>query len=138
VSALPSMSPAESAAAYERHISDNWDSLSPFEQEQARSYLQAKFQAMQNPQSAQSRNQQPNYLNSSPMYGTYGGYAPAQREQGGGWAVPVGYIGLLIFTPLAFICGIYNLTKGRSGHGIAQIVLSVALFIFTFMLLSSV
>ena len=139
MSALPNMSHAESAAAYERHISDNWDALSPFEQEQARAYLQSKFQAMQQPHSPQvmtSMYQQPGYPNASPTYGMYGGFAPAKPEQGGGWAVPVGYVGLLVFTPLAFFCGIYLMTKGRSGHGIAQILLSAALFLFTFMLLT--
>src|SRR5688572_15208662 len=116
------MSPAESAAAYERYISENWDRLSPFEQDQARSYMQAKFEGVQQAQPQlqppmASMSPQPGYpqpgfpsaapgYGSSPMYGYGYGYGPGafgppKSEPGGGWAVPVGYIGLLFFTPLA-------------------------------------
>jgi hypothetical protein len=133
MSAVPSMSQAEQAAGYERYVSEHWDTMSPFEQEQARAYFQAKYQPVQ----PQPQAQQPFAMAMQPQAGygygygqpSYsGGFAPAKREQGGGWAVPVGYIGLLLFTPLAFFCGIFNLTKGRTGHGIAQVVLSATFF----------
>jgi hypothetical protein len=154
------MSPAESAAAYERYISENWDRLSPFEQDQARAYMQAKFEGVQQqqppqltpamhaqpPQMMMPGNPMPGYPNPAPGYasaapaygyGMYGGFAPAKREDEGSWAVPVGYIGLLVFTPLAIGCGIYNLTKGRTGHGLAQILIPVALFALVLMAVAS-
>ena len=151
MSALPSMSPADSAAAYERHISDNWDRLSPFEQDQARAYMRSKFEGTQQVQPQPymaSMPQQPGFpaaapmYGSSPMYGYGNGYGPGafgppKQEPGAGWAVPVGYVGLMLFTPLAFICGIINLTKGRTGHGMAQLLISVVLFVLTFMLLAA-
>lgn len=161
MSALPGMSPAESAAAYERYISENWDRLSPIEQDQARAYMQAKFegvapaqpQIQPQPQPLQQpfvpgMPQQPGFPAASPMYGsnpTYGygyGYGPGafgppKQEPGAGWAVPVGYIGLLVFTPLAIVCGIINLTKGRTGHGLTQILIPVAMIILLVMVVAS-
>ena len=103
MSAYPTMTPAESAAAYERYISDNWDRLPPAEQEQARAYLQAKFQALHEPQIQPQQPtppmyQQPGFPSASPMYGAYGmygGFAAPRREEEGTWAVPVGYLGIL-------------------------------------------
>lgn len=135
------MTHADSAAAYERYISENWDSLPPFEQEQARAYLQSRFQAMQPqlPHGGTAMSPQPGYPSAGAPYGygMYGGFAPVKKEQEGGWAVPVGYIGLLFFTPLAVFCGIYNLTKGRTGHGLAQILIPIAILFFLFMALAA-
>jgi hypothetical protein len=96
---------AQQAWAYEQYIRDHWDQLSPFQQEEARAYLRAKFQGP------------PASASSTPK----------------GWTVPVGYvcagISLLFLPPLfaliALGCGIYNASKGRSGHGIAQIILAI-------------
>ena len=144
------MSPADAAAAYERHINDNWDRLSPYEQDQARAYMQSKFEGtapvQPQPQAYMaSMPQQPGFpaaspmmYGSNPMYGYGpGAFGPQKSEPGGGWAIPVGYIGLLLFTPLAFCCGVYLLAKGRTGHGIAQVAISVTFFLITFMLLVS-
>jgi hypothetical protein len=97
---------AQNAWAYEQYILDHWDQLTPYQQEEARAYLRSKFQAP--PASAAA----------TPK----------------GWPVPVGYvcaaISLLFVPPLfaliALGCGIYNVSTGRSNHGIAQIVLSIA------------
>jgi hypothetical protein len=153
------MSPAESAAAYERYISENWDRLSPFEQDQARAYMQARFEGVQpqqppqvmptmhqQPQPMMAANPMPGYPNPAPGYGSaapgygygmYGGFAPARREDEGSWAVPVGYIGVFLFTPLAIGCGIYNLTKGRTGHGLAQILIPVAFIVLFVMMVAA-
>jgi hypothetical protein len=154
------MSPTDSAAAYERYISENWDRLSPIEQDQARAYMQAKFegvapaqpQIQPQPQPLQQpfmpgMPQQPGFPAASPMYGsnpTYGygyGYGPGAfgppKQDEGGWAVPVGYLGVLFFTPLAIYCGIYNMSKGRTGHGLAQILIPVAIILFVVMIVVS-
>lgn len=125
------------AAAYERHINDNWDRLAPFEQEHARAYIQANFEGVtQAPM--QPISHYPGFPNPNPDpmygdgYGLYGGLGlrPGQEDEGT-WAIPVGYLGVLFFVPLAIGCGIYNITKGRTGHGAAQILLPVAFFIFS-------
>ena len=97
---------AQNAWAYEQYIRDHWDQLTPYQQEEARAYLRSKFQAP------------PASASATPK----------------GWPVPVGYvcaaISLLVLPPLfaliALGCGIYNASKGRSGHGMTQIVLSIA------------
>jgi hypothetical protein len=97
---------AQQAWAYEQYIRDNWDKLTPFQQEEARAYLRSKFQG-------------------PPAAAT----APAE-----GWPVPAGYIcagiSILFLPPLfaliALGCGIYNASKGRTGYGIAQIILAIA------------
>ena len=134
------MSPAEQAERYERYISENWNSLSAFEQEQAKVYLQQKYQAQQQaafPTQPGFGQQSPYAMSSNPqgyasMYGDpyYGGYGPGafgppKKEESGGWAVWAGYVGVLIFLPLALFCGIFNCTKGRAGHGIAQLLLAI-------------
>ena len=94
------------AAAYEQHLRERWETLSPYEQEEARAYMQAKFTRS---------------------------ISPVAVDEAPGWTVPVGYasafIALLfvpvLFGPLAFGLGIYNTSKGRNGHGIAQIILSI-------------
>ena len=136
------------AAAYERYINDNWDRLQPFEQEQARAYMQAKFQGTPQPQPMMPASPAPGYPSAAPGYpsmdpgygygyGMYGGFAPSRREDEGSWAVPVGYIGVLVFTPLAIGCGIYNLTKGRTGHGLAQILIPIGVFVLLMMALAA-
>ncbi|MFL5759580.1 MAG: hypothetical protein ACJ789_07575 [Thermomicrobiales bacterium] len=97
---------ASDAWAYEQYIRDNWDRLTPYQQEEARAYLNSKFQA------------------------------PATHAQPAakGWPVQVGYICAvmavlilpIIFAPAAVGCGIYNVKKGRSNHGTAQIALGIA------------
>jgi hypothetical protein len=101
-----SNSPSATATAYEQYLRANWDRLTPYEQEEARAYLQSKFQYVQNGAVAHS--------------------AP-------GWTVPVGYVCCalalvilpIIFTPAGFGLGIYNASKGRTGHGVAQVILSI-------------
>ena len=152
MSALLGMSPAEAAAAYERHVDQNWDSLSPSEQEQARAYFQAKFQGVPpaqpqiQPQPLQQpfmpgMPQQPGFPAAAPMYGYGYGYGPGAfgppKQDEGGWAVPVGYLGVLFFTPLAIYCGIYNMSKGRTGHGLAQILIPVVMIVFIIMVVVS-
>lgn len=119
------MSQAEQAARYEQYVRENWDRMSSFEQEQARSYFTAKQQAVMQPNlhavSSQARYdyaQSANGISFSP-------YAAPRKEKGSVWAVWVGYITLFFFTPVAFGCGIYNLVKGRPIHGVLQIVLAV-------------
>jgi hypothetical protein len=98
---------AQNAWAYEQYIRDHWDQLTPFQQEEARAYLRAKFQG-------------------SPA-------ATSSTTKPNSWTVPVGYVcaGLsILFLPplfalIALGCGIYNASKGRSGHGVALIVLAV-------------
>jgi hypothetical protein len=161
MSALPSMSPQEQAARYERYISENWDSLSSFEQDQARSYMHAKMQASQMqvqaaavkqpgmPAAQPGVGQMPAFAAQSPgvaldnysaaYYGGYGpgAFGPPKVEQGGGWAVWVGYI-MFLFIPLVTLgCGIYLCTKGRTGHGIAQLMLAAASILIGFMLLAA-
>jgi hypothetical protein len=95
----------QQAAAYEQYVRANWNTLSPYEQEEARAYLQAKYQWVQAGQTALA--------------------AP-------GWTVPAGYVCCalalvflpIVFAPAGFGLGIYNATKGRGGHGAAQMVLS--------------
>ena len=145
MSALPNSSQADAAAAYERYISENWDSLQPFEQEQARSYLQAKFQEMQMPQpqlTAPAMSPQPGFPSATPGYAYGYGYGPGafgppKKEEEGEWAIWAGYVGLLVFTPLAVFCGIYNLNKGRIGHGLVQLLIPVGLFIFVLMVVAA-
>jgi hypothetical protein len=92
------------AWAYERYIRENWDRLTPYQQEEARAYLQAKFQRP----------------------------TPAAATAAG-WPVPLGYVCAfvailfvpIILAPFAFGCGVYNASKGRTGHGVAQIILSI-------------
>ena len=94
------------AAAYEQHLRDHWHTLSPFEQEQARAYMQAKFQSTM---------------------------APTDTNEVPGWTVPTAYVcafvALLllpvIFGPVSFGLGVYNTAKGKVGHGVAQIILSI-------------
>ncbi len=183
------MSPEEQAARYERYVSENWDSMTSFEQEQARQYMQAKAQASQStaqPQgqygssygqpafgaqpgfggsawthqpgfpSAQPGASQPGfgmsagyntldpvqaraYLHGDPIYGGFGtgAFAPRREEPANGWAVPVGYVGLLLFTPLAIVCGILNLSAGRTGHGLAQLILSALPIILVVMMFAA-
>lgn len=103
------------AAAYEQYVRANWNNLSAYEQEEARAYLQAKYQQIQAGEAVRT--------------------AP-------GWTVPVGYICCalallffpIIFAPAGFGLGIYNSTKGRGGHGAAQMVLSFVCGIIGFIL----
>ena len=106
---------APDVLAYERYVRENWDRLTPFQQEEARAYLQARFQ----------------------------GAAPVAREKpAAGWPVPVGYAAAIlsililpiVLAPFAFGCGVYNASKGRSGHGTAQIVLSIVCGLLGFVL----
>lgn len=152
----------EQAAAYERYVSENWDSLAPFEQEQAKAYLRAKFEAPQQsafsaPPAAsnsyggqygsagygQSQYASPGYGQSPYGYGDpiYGGlglgaFAPPKRDEEE-WAIWVGYLGVLFFTPLAIFCGIKNLTHDRPGHGWAQILLGIGPFVLIMMMLAA-
>jgi hypothetical protein len=130
MSALPSLSQSEQSARYEQYVRENWDRMSPSEQDQARSYFQAKQQAESQPNlyavSAQGTYGGGYGAYSQPGYG--GAFAPIatpQKAQGGAWALWVGYPALFFFTPLAFGCGIYNLVKGRPVHGVVQMVLAV-------------
>jgi hypothetical protein len=99
-------SQSEAAAVYEQHLRSRWDTLTPFEQEEARAYLHAKF--LPDP-------------------------ALPSASDGPGWTIPVGYLcaGLslaflpILFAPAGFGLGVYNAAKGRAGHGIAQIMLSI-------------
>lgn len=93
-------------AAYEQHLRANWDNLSPFEQEEARAYLQSKYHSAS---------------------------IVAAKNDAPGWTIPAGYVFCVVsilflpvvFAPAAFGIGIYNAVKGRVGHGIAQIILSI-------------
>jgi hypothetical protein len=95
----------QDAWAYEQYIRDNWDRLTPYQQEEARAYLYSRFQ----------------------------GPATTAQAAAKGWPVPVGYVCAalsilffpIILAPAALGCGIYNSKKGRSGHGLAQIILSI-------------
>ena len=98
--------PSQAAAFYEQHLRQNWNSLSPYEQEEARAYLQSKFN----------------------------GYAaPRARDIAPTWTIFVGYlccvlalgIAPILLAPAGFGFGIYNAAKGRPAHGFAQIVLSI-------------
>jgi hypothetical protein len=148
------MSPAEQAAAYERYISENWDRMPAFEQEQAKAYLQAKFQASQQPGLA-SQPATP-YLSGDPYltqgmqqagYG-YGGAAYGYPAYGLGafgppkkdtaeWAIWVGWVGVFVFTPLAIFCGIKNIINDRPGHGYAQLFLGLAPFVLLVLIAAS-
>ena len=56
-----------------------------------------------------------------------------KKEEGGKGLIIAGYVcgflSLLLFPPAlglaGTVCGIVNLTKGRVGHGLAQIIISV-------------
>jgi hypothetical protein len=143
VSSYQASSPADQAAAYERYISENWDSLPSYEQEQAKAYMRAKFEASQQPGYQSGHVATPNMYsgqyasagygygqgswgNTGQFYGGYGpgAFGPPKRDEAG-WAVPIGYVGVLFFTPLAIYCGIKNLSNGRSGHGYTQLVLGL-------------
>jgi hypothetical protein len=141
LSTYSAVNPADQAAAYERYISENWDSLPPYEQEQAKAYMRSKFEGSQQPgyagqfaapnppyagQPMPAGYGQAPWMNGGSYYGAYGpgAFGPPKRDEAG-WAVPVGYIGVLFFTPLAIYCGIKNLTNGRSGHGYTQLLLGL-------------
>lgn len=105
--------------AYEHYIRENWERLSPFEQEQARAYMHSKFLA------ASAGVPQFQAQSSAPD-----------------WTVPAGYIcaGIsmflfpIIFAPAALGLGIYNGTKGRAGHATAQIILAIVCGMIGFIL----
>jgi hypothetical protein len=96
---------ASDARIYEQYIRDNWDRLTPYQQEEARAYLYSRFQ-------------QPT----------------AAAKPAKGWPVPVGYVCAMlsvlilpiVLGPAAIGCGIYNVKHGRSNHGTAQISLGIA------------
>jgi hypothetical protein len=154
LSAYPSTSAADQAAAYERDISENWDSMPAFEQEQAKAYLQAKFQGA--PQSEFASQpmpqytagnpylttgmQQPGYGYGSPAYG-YPGYGPGAfgppKRDEAEWAIWLGYVGVFVFTPLAIFCGIKNLINERPGHGWVQLLLGLAPWILLMLIAAS-
>lgn len=111
---LPSTHSLHAAETYEHYIKDNWEKLSPFEQEQARAYLHAKITAS----------------------------AAAQWQQQAGrqsWLVPTGYICAgnalllrltdlpslaffsMIFLGSALVLGILN-DRRHSAHGIPQVL----------------
>ena len=153
---------ADQAAAYERYISENWDSLQPFEQEQAKAYLRAKFEAPQQPGFApqpaapasyggqfsspgygQSPYTSPGYGQSpygygDPMYGALGlgAFAPPKRDEEE-WTIWAGYLGVFLFWPLAIFCGIKNLAHDRAGHGWAQILLVIVPLLLIMMLFAA-
>ena len=110
---------APGQAEYETYLRENWDRLAPYEQEVGRAYLLAKEQGKI---SATLPIQRPEYAG----YQT-SGYAPA--AQGTSLAVLFGYIAAFVFTPAGIVLGIYNMTQGRTGHGIAQILLSIGLIV---------
>jgi hypothetical protein len=140
LSTYSAVSPADQAAAYERYISENWNSLSPYEQEQAKAYMRAKFEGSPQPgyagqfsgpnpyagQPVPAGYGQPAWTNGGALYGGYGpgAFGPPKRDEAG-WAVPVGYLGVLFFTPLAIYCGIKNISNDRSGHGYTQLLLGL-------------
>ena len=105
----------QNASAYEHYLRTNWDSLSPYEQEEARAYLHSKFQ-------------------SAPVGATV--------STALGWTVRAGYVCCalallffpIVFGPAGFGLGIYNAAKGRAGHGTAQIVLSFFCSVIGFIL----
>ena len=124
MSTYGSPSPSDQAAAYERYLRENWDSLPSFEQEQAKSWMQAK--ALAATQTA--------YQYDSLSYGYLGnalGNLPTSKKSNtdSEWAVPVGYIAIFVFMPLALICAVLNLMNDRIGHGLAQLLIPVALLI---------
>jgi hypothetical protein len=137
MSALPSMSQTEQAVRYEQYVRENWDRMSPFEQDQARSYFAAKQQAATQP-NLYAMNGQSAYGYAQPAYG--GAFSPIampKESKGGTWAIWVGYITVFFFTPAAFGCGIYNLAKGRPVHGVLQMVLAVCSAILGAMIMMS-
>jgi hypothetical protein len=103
------------AESYERHLRENWDRLPAWEQEQAERYSAWKNA---NPGSV---------IDQHPMAS-----AP-RRDEGLSWAVKGGYLcavaafllSPLVFAPIGIVLGIYNITRGRYGHGVAHVVLSV-------------
>ncbi|HKG24445.1 MAG TPA: hypothetical protein VKB09_02305 [Thermomicrobiales bacterium] len=105
----------EQSAAYEQYVRANWHSLSAFEQEQARAFVQARY----------------------PQFQTAASTKMAPR-----WMVPLGYVCCAIailfipipFAPAGFGLGIYNAKHGQSGHGTAQMVLSVVCGMIGFIL----
>ena len=154
MSSYGGMSQADQAAAYERHISDNWDRLSSWEQEQAKAYMQAKYTASQGPGYSPGQGQAMPYAYGGqyqtasygpagygydPIYGGYGpgAFGPPRKEKGGGWAVPVGYVGLLICSPVAIACGIKNIVSGRTGHGYAQLILGIFFLVIGILMVTS-
>jgi hypothetical protein len=87
----------QQAAAYEQYVRANWHNLSAYEQEEARAYLQAKYQ-----------------------------YAQANTgATAAGWTLALGYICCalalvffpIVFAPAAFGLGHYNAKHGKPNEG---------------------
>jgi hypothetical protein len=105
----------QQAEAYERHLRENWDRLPTWEREQAERYFAW-------------RSANPRALIEAPAM-----VARPARDDGLSKAVKAGYLcaaaafllSPLVFAPVTILIGIYNITRGRYGHGIAQIVLAV-------------
>jgi hypothetical protein len=105
----------QQAEAYERHIRENWDRLPVWEQEQAQRYFAWRDA---NPGSVIDR---------SPLSPTRG------ADEGLSWAVKGGYLcavaafllAPIVFAPIGILLGIYNIIRGRYGHGVAHVVLAV-------------
>ena len=90
-------------STYEQYLRDNWENLTPFQQEEGRAYLQSKFQ------SVAAVSAPPETVKKTPPE----------------WTVGAGYA-CVIFVAIAGIgFGIYNAATGRVGHGITQIILSI-------------
>ena len=86
------------AAAYEQYVRTNWNSLSAFEQEEARVYLQAKYNQF---------------------------YANEAGKTAAGWTLALGYLFCaialifipIVFAPAAFGLGHYNAKYGKPSEG---------------------
>jgi hypothetical protein len=105
----------QQAEAYERQLHENWDRMPAWEQEQAQRYFDWKDA---NPGSVIAQN---------PMAPTRG------ADERLSWAVKGGYLcavatfllSPIVFAPIGILLRIYNIIRGRYGHGVARVVLAV-------------
>ena len=97
----------QQAAAYEQYVRANWNNLSAYEQEQARAFLQARYNQF---------------------------YATEAGKTAAGWTLALGYIFCaialilfpIVFAPAAFGLGHYNSKHGKPSEGKTLKISSIA------------
>ncbi|MEA2512315.1 MAG: hypothetical protein QOJ59_1802 [Thermomicrobiales bacterium] len=106
----------QQAEAYERHVRDNWDRLPAWEQEQAQRYFAWRD------------------ANSKSLFDQPQGVSTRTSHGASSWAIKAGYLcavaafllSPLVFAPVGVLIGVFNIVRGRYGHGIAQVFLTVS------------